>query len=1238
MQCHHSCTHRRFYRLGGGWLGLLLGLVFSLQAVAMEGMHLDGQVSLPRVFVPLVPTQEEALRKRQVLRLGVTATGYEPLEVVRGQSVKGITADYLSIIGSSLGVKVEVRVFPDWTTALVALNAGEVDVLGRGSSYEQQLPGVLLSHPYTENQPVLVGRSENLGEDVLQSGGAMAVVDGYASLNTLQSRFPGVKMKVYDTVREALHAVEYQNVRWLVCDAATVAYHLALGELPNLRMRPLSGWQPAGYSFVFGSGDTALRDLFNQTLESIPRLAQADILGHWGVHARFDTARTSVYSPAQLDWLATRPEIRVAVNGGTPPYTFYDDDGHFRGLVADLMAEISQRSGLRFTFIEYSNADDVLTSMTEGHADMSTMLLPTAERKTIVNFTEPYVESSYALIGPRNSAITKLADLTGQRVAMVRNSSVLQYMQENFPDVELVLTDSYLETLMAVADEEVAAGVLLLPVSRYMINQYFAKSLRVITSLTQIQAPLSFAVAKDNSMLYEVMQASLDQIEPRLVGALVERWQNSLPAESSVWGGYERKLRWFIWAGVACLILLLAWQGYGYVRRSRERAEKARQSFRSALLDGIPQSVVVRDLQGRFVLCNHTFFSVFNLEPQTVIGRTWLEVDGLDATQEAAQEQAFQALLVRHEAIDIRQIELHIQGQPFTFRQWAVAHRGSDGQLLGLLMGWVDVSDTQRLLHQLQEVRDQAVMASEAKSRFLAVMSHEIRTPLNAIIGLLELTMERVDQGQDWDRAAIEVAYSSSGALMLLIGDILDLAKIESGKLTLEPDRNSPREILESVQRVFYGLARQKGLYLEADLTLESEGDVWVDGGRLKQVLSNLLGNAIKFTDRGGIKLSLNARVQGNDLHMVFIVQDSGIGISADDQARLFEPFTQVRGTGSHRGGTGLGLVICLQLVEMMGGRLTLKSEPGFGSQITVELSAPLLDALAIAEPTPGPVPDISDALSVLLVDDHEPNRLLLRQQLVFLGHRVKEAADGQQALTYLQDETFDVVITDCNMPIMDGYELTQRVRADQQAGFQQHCLIVGFTANAQAEERIRCLEVGMDDCLFKPVGLAMLRTCLAKVVRQDVLVLGQPEADPGVVEQCAIVDYFDLQLISSLTEGDVDLIRLLLGELHTTNEMDIRRLEEMLEAGRWREMGQIVHRLKGAGRMVGAQQLIEATKNYEAGLAQALPDDEARLRAMEVHASVQHLQAAVVAWMANNAESKTRGGTPAVFVPEQHR
>lgn len=1200
--------------LGGVCLKLLVLTIFlfSFNANSEETFNLAPVSGLPQVKLALTKNEFEQLKSQALLRVGVVS-GYEPISQVREKTVKGIVVDYMEIISKSLDLRLEVKVYADWQEAIKALYSGDIDVLGRGSSYEESLPDLILSKPYILNQPVLVSRDDNKSKASM-SGERLAVVAGYLPFDDLRARFVNKEIETYPTIKEALHALEYKKADWVVGDATTVAYHLALGELPSLRMRPLSDWSQAGYSFVMRSSDKPIMSIINKVLEQIPELTKANILTRWGSEARFGMYSSALYSAEEASWLATGPEVNVVVSSEAPPYSFYDGEGNFRGLIADMLAEIGHRSGLKFKLINVSSLSEGLSLLESGEADLATMLLPTPERERFLHFTESYVNSSFALVGRNEAVEASLADLAGKRVAVLNDSIPIFYLSTHYPDIELTYTNSYLESLAAVAGGEVEAAVLLLPLSRYMVRGYFSEELRVVSSLPEIQSKSGFAVARDQPLLIGVIEKTLEDIEPRLIGNLVERWQNSEPAEGSVWAEYEQRLRWLALVGLAIVLLILIWQIYSYLLRLRKREEEREIAFRSELLDGIPQAVVVRDLQGRFLLCNNSFYTVFDLQPSDVIGRCWSEISGLDATQEPSQRYIFESLLNGFQHISAQNIQFNIRGEEFTFRQWGVPHRGSDGCITGVLMGWIDISATERLLSELEAVRDQAVAASSAKSQFLAVMSHEIRTPLNAIIGLLELTMERVDKGEEWDRSAIEVAYSSSKSLMLLIGDILDLAKIESGKLTLDPQPACPQEILKTVHRIFEGLAKQKGLYLKLGFDVVPGLDVLVDADRLKQVLSNLLGNAIKFTDHGGVNLSLSTLEINGHLKITYTIEDTGVGISEADQRTLFEPFAQSGSKERQRGGSGLGLVICREFIEMMHGTLQLESELGRGTRIEVNLKAPIVvrkddkQPLAVAEEAH------ERFLCVALVDDHPANRLLLGQQLKFLGHTVFEFEDGCEAFASLQAKRFDAIITDCNMPIMNGYELAGRIRALEQQSELSPAYIVGFTANAQLDERQRCLDSGMDDCLFKPVSLSMLRGCLNKLARSqsDELKLKAPEPSGGGSKKIIL----DFEMLDSLTGGDLTLTRMLFEQLYNSNELDIQAFDELLEASRWRDLGQIIHRIKGAARMVGAQLVCDASASYEKGLGQSFTDEEVKQLAQSVRSAVLELQESVADWL----------------------
>ncbi len=417
-----------------------------------------------------------------------------------------------------------------------------------------------------------------------------------------------------------------------------------------------------------------------------------------------------------------------------------------------------------------------------------------------------------------------------------------------------------------------------------------------------------------------------------------------------------------------------------------------------------------------------------------------------------------------------------------------------DGSLQTL---WLDITtakaleksnaDLDRLVHDLREARQTAEAASAAKSAFLATMSHEIRTPMNGVLGMLGLlrTVPLPPEAADY----AETAHQSATALLSIIDDVLDITKLEAGRITLEPLPFRPSELLRSIVALFAPRVAERGVALRLQIDAALERVYESDPTRLRQILVNLVGNAVKFTPAGEITLRgyteplPEAPEDPSRVNLVLEVRDTGIGIPVEQQALIFDRFTQSDQSITRRfGGTGLGLAISRELAQLMGGYISLASAPGEGSVFTVCLPVPLreeaaLSRLIVAPTSAGTVPE--RPLSILLAEDNEINQRVVIALLRKAGHQVYSVASGREALEALPEHAFDLVLMDIHMPEMDGLQATRLIRASDQGW--SRIPIIALTADALDESRKTHLAAGMNDTLAKPIDRDKLFQTLAR-------------------------------------------------------------------------------------------------------------------------------------------------------------
>jgi len=390
---------------------------------------------------------------------------------------------------------------------------------------------------------------------------------------------------------------------------------------------------------------------------------------------------------------------------------------------------------------------------------------------------------------------------------------------------------------------------------------------------------------------------------------------------------------------------------------------------------------------------------------------------------------------------------------------------------------------------ELRRAKEAAEESARAKAIFLATMSHELRTPMNGVLGCTQLLQDTALA--DPQRQLLETMHRSAESLLVLVNDILDFSKIEAGKMSLEVADVELRSLIADVITLTSEATKKKGLLVQVQVAPDIPAVLRGDPVRLRQILFNLVGNAVKFTERGGIHISVKTMPsnQNNSDAVVlqWTVKDTGIGITAEQQTRLFGAYAQAEESTARRyGGTGLGLMICCQLVELMGGAMMVESTPGTGSSFTYFTSLlPEIQRTTSAQavkPSIAVMADRTTPIRILVVDDNEINQVVACKFLQKLGYQVEVARNGREAVDSIAHATYDAVLMDCEMPEMDGYEATQQIRRQEQTTT-RHLPIIALTGHASSEDEQKCRQAGMDDVVTKPLTLPTLRAKLERLL-----------------------------------------------------------------------------------------------------------------------------------------------------------
>ncbi|MCE9935555.1 ATP-binding protein [Aeromonas salmonicida] len=1148
------------------------------------------------------------LRKKELLVLAVPLPDNPPMDItMQSGNYEGATADVLGLLSKILDIDIVARKYPSRDAAIMALKKGEADMISSANGYEVN-SDLSLTEIYLEDQPALY---KNIGVSNERIN-KVAVADAYLPMAEIIKILPGVKIENYTSRYSAVAAVAYGEADAVLIDMVSGNYIVNKLYQDSVHLvRPLFA-QTRGFAFGLKSDDDMLREVVNIALRVVTTFHHDSILKRWSGGGLSIESKPAMLTEEEWQWINRKGVLKIAVNKGAPPLSFIDVRGNLHGISLDILQVIGAKLGIQVIPVPIGSSIEQLDRLGRREVD-AIIITPTKSREATLQFSSAFMLDPIVMVVKKNQKLLSASEILERgRIAQIKGMR-LEYpdggqLSVNNPVWVKKLTNA-VECVFA---ERCDMALVPLRAAKYLINSEYSDSLIIVGELfDSMPIGASFAANKDQPNLIGIINKVLASIPPDELDILATRWRVS--AKHDEMSFYEFVVIYAKYIFAAVLMLLLAFLWILYLRRQiklRKKAEielNTQLNFIEELVDSTPHPIYARDVNSRLILCNSSYAAFFDTVKSDLIGLT---------IEECERRWPYMSILgdVYRKTVQDAEPrdgdhELQLTDRVLNIYHWIQVSRGLSEAVDGVVGGWIDISERASLIEQLDNASRDAQAASRAKSTFLATMSHEIRTPMNAIIGMLELTL-RKDGLNTEDRDAIRVAYQASHDLLGLIGDILDLSKIESGKLELSPSPQHINVLNQSVINIFSVVARQKGLALR--LHDQHDVAVMVDPVRYKQVLSNLVSNAIKFTRKGGVELVVDLQPDGEWCDITVSVIDTGIGISDEDLEYLFLPFSQATQPADiQKSGTGLGLMISRTLCQMMGGDLEISSELGLGTKVIVSLKLPLAETLAVRESHSEErvAPSYDDAgYRILVIDDHPTNLLLVSQQLTFLGHEVLTASSGKSALQLLSKEPVDIIITDFNMPDIDGLEFTGLLRQQERDDEALRTVVIGLTADARQDQVQRAVEVGMDDCLFKPVSLDDLKVCLATHHPGKMLLTPEDMAARF------------MHKLSNLTVGSSELMSALLNEFVNASEQDMLHLAEACMQGNSQKFLAQLHRLKGGARILGADELVACCTEWEQSprLPLCMP---AALR--QVRNIYQQVKAGVDYW---NKEHKTRG------------
>jgi len=977
---------------------------------------------------------------------------------------RGVSADLLEIIRKRTELDIKVK-SGKWPEIVELVEKGELDGFTCAAISTKRLEYLNFTSPYLKVESGLIVKKTNRSIRALSDfkGKVLAVSESTYLHEYLSKNYPNIKLYLVKSDGDGISAVSFGKVDAFIGNMAVASYYMREKLINNLKFIDKIDEDITELSFGIQKTNPLLHSIIQKTLESINFETRQKILAKW---YKVNQEDSDIHlTQKEREWLLKNSKVSFVGDPNWLPFEAFDESGKYIGIVADYLQNIEKLVDLSIKPVETKNWSETIAHAKIGDVDIISDDINSEVLHKHYQAIPPYIKSPIVIVmRDSNKFVNDIDEIADKKIALIMDYGYNSKIKVAYPDQSFVYEENADTALESLSTGKIDAVLLTMPKASYLLAVQGNSNVKIVGK-TKVRLSLTLFIHKSKPELYSIIAKSMDILANTKHLEILSRWQEVNFAQRV---DYTMLYQ----LGIFSLLVILGtlyWTRKLSLeikeRRKVEESLKRNEEQLHALIENIPLDVVVSSTDGKVLRLNRHALENFGLSDEKVhdynVQNFYADADDRIKILESLQTKGkVEKQILKFKRFDESEMNMMLSITPIFY--------DSQNALLTIL---IDLTERLEMESELLKAKENAEMANRSKSEFLANMSHEIRTPMNAIIGFTELLNEQIEEPRL--KTYTKTIQNASQSLLTLINDILDLSKIEAGKLNIEKTVTNLYSLTNEVSSVFGMTVSNKGLDLIISVDANVPECLLLDEVRMRQILFNLLGNAVKFTQTGFIKLSVkayNKKKQLSKVDLEISVQDSGIGIASEQLTRIFEEFEQQEGQDNRKfGGTGLGLSISKRLCEMMGGEISVESQEGEGATFIVRLYG--IDIPSVVEEKRLDIKEekstkkiIFEQAKILVVDDVEDNRELIIKNFQNTEIEVVTANDGLEAIEMFHLHNPDLILMDIRMPNMNGYEAALEIKKLSSVP------IVALTASVMEDEYERKKRKNFDAFLRKPV------------------------------------------------------------------------------------------------------------------------------------------------------------------------